>query len=121
MKSITKYLGIELITLFLFFTFTTTAYAKRSPAPEVPAVVYHGVVYSASYHKGGVIDAYSVKTKHLLWKKQIYFVKYNPHLERDVQDVYIKKMKLHHGHLLIKDERNRVYSLDLYTHRVRMM
>ena len=60
------------------------------------------------------------KFKHQWWRIQIYNIKYDPALEQDVQDVFIKTMSLDkkNNSLLISDERSRTYVLDLTTKAV---
>ena len=120
MRKIFKVIRFELVALLVFFALTT-AYAKRAPAPEVPAVTYHGVNYLATYAHGGVIEAYSVKTKNMLWRKKIYDITYQPQLEKDIQDVFITQMHVKEGRLIIKDEKNHTYALNLKTHKVKYL
>lgn len=117
-----KFFKLICVSLALLLCFTvTTSYAKRAPAPEVPFVFNHGVKYFADYSNGGVIKAYSAKTKQLLWTVKIFNISYDPQLERDIQDVYITEMKVKRGYLLIKDEKHREYSLNLKTHQVKRL
>lgn len=118
MKIINKFIRFELIILFLFLA-VSTAFAKRMPAPDVPSIAYHGVIYSAKYSQGGIIEAQNATTKKLLWSKQIYQVHYIADLETDVQDVFIKNIKIKNGNLLITDEKDRYYSLNLKTRKIR--
>ena len=68
----------------------------------------------------GFVEARHPETKKLLWRIQIYNIKYDPALEQDVQDVFIKTMSLDkkNNSLLISDERSRTYALDLTTKAV---
>ena len=106
----------------LFFMLSIVVYAKRPPAPIVPDVISHGVRYEAGYHHGGVVEAFSNSKKNrLLWQKRIYRVKYDPYLGKDIQDIFITDLKLKRDLLIIKDEKNRKYSLNLRTREVRRL
>jgi hypothetical protein len=117
MNLLKKLLQFELILLLLFIT-STNVFAKRMPPPEVSPVIYHGVIYSAKYSTGGVIEAKDAKSKKQLWTKQIYHIHYISDLETDIQDVYIKAMKIKNGNLLITDEKDVQYLLNLKTRKV---
>ena len=103
--------------LLSFLMLSIVVYAKRSPAPIVPDVVSHDVRYHAAYNNGGVVQAFSKKNR-LLWHKRIYRIHYDPYVEKDIQDIFITDLKLKRNYLIIKDERNRKYSLNLMTHQV---
>ena len=72
-----------------------------------------GFEYRAPHSLMGCVEAIHIKTGVRIWWKQIYVVKYNPKLETDVQDIYIKKMRIKGNGLFIEDERSRKYSLNL--------
>ena len=57
----------------------------------------------------------------MLWIRQIYVVKYDPDLEGDVQDVYIKKIKVKGNSLIITNERKSEYQLNLKTLHVKVL
>ncbi len=119
-----KALGIFSLVLFL----ASTATAKRRAPEEVPAIVTDKAVYSAPHirrpqfpaRNPGFVEARHPKTKKLLWWIQVYQIKYDPNLERDVQDVFIKTMALDpkSNSLLISDEKSRTYVLSLATREV---
>ncbi|HEX4044943.1 MAG TPA: hypothetical protein VHZ76_04685 [Gammaproteobacteria bacterium] len=116
MKLINKFYGLLLI--FCILLLSSNSFAKRVPPPVVPAITHQGISYSAAYAKGGIIEAHDIKTKQLLWKAQVYRVQYKPALETDVQDIFITRMTLNKDRLLITDEKNRHYSVNIHTHRV---
>jgi hypothetical protein len=95
--------------------------AKRGPAPQVPPLEYEGVRYIAPNDQGnrGYIQARDAKTNRLLWEVTVYTVFINPALEEDVQWILIKKMSLRDGCLIVIDERNRAFNVDLKKHSVR--
>ncbi|MFO1490704.1 MAG: hypothetical protein U1F77_03385 [Kiritimatiellia bacterium] len=47
----------------------------------------------------------------MLWEKQVYAVKLDPNLEADVQHVFITKLEVADGALLVTNERGEVYSM----------
>jgi hypothetical protein len=66
----------------------------------------------------GFVVALDAATKKELWRAQIYQVVKDPDLEGDVQDVFITKLAKDGGALIVTDERNRTYRLDLTTKKV---
>ena len=63
----------------------------------------------------GFIEASVPKSGELIWSRQIYTVKYDPDLEGDVQDVFIKSITVQGNHLIITNERNSKYQLNLHS------
>jgi hypothetical protein len=116
--------------LFICITMAVSdnAFAKRpAPAPVIP-VRYRGMIYSAPpftkessgkpLQRGGYIEAHDAKSGKLLWRVRIYKTRYNPLLETDVQDVFITKLFLEDDTLIVADEKNRTFHLDLRTRHV---
>ena len=69
----------------------------------------------------GFIEARDLKSGKLIWSRQIYSVKYDPDLEGDVQDVYIKKIKVKGNSLIITNERKSEYQLNLKTLHIKVL
>jgi hypothetical protein len=63
----------------------------------------------------GFIEARDLKSGKLIWSRQIYVVKYDPDLVGDVQDVFIKSITVESNNLIITNERNSKYQLDLHS------
>ena len=114
-------------TATLILLLASGAMAKRTAPAQVPAITTNKAVFSVPHtpmgepaQSGGFVEAHDPKTKKLLWRIQIYNIKYDPALEQDVQDVFIKTMSLDkkNNSLLISDERSRTYVLDLTTKAV---
>ena len=83
------------------------------------------VEYSAPHGKSqnqmGCIEARKVESGELLWIRQVYVVKYDPELEGDVQDVYIKNLKVKGNSLIITNERKSEYQLNLKTLHIKVL
>lgn len=103
------------------------AMAKRMGPEEVPPIATDTAVFSAPHfpegnrpQNGGVVEARDPKTKKLLWQVQVYKIQYDPSLEKDVQDVFIKSMTLDQVHnlLILSDEKSRLFVLNLTTRKV---
>ncbi len=92
---------------------TQLVHAKRIPPPEVKPVIHKGIPYAAPPEHMGCVQARSVDKNRMCWLRQIYVVKYDVDLERDVQDVFIKGMILNNGVLVITNERGHEYHLNL--------
>jgi hypothetical protein len=94
--------------------------AKRMGPKPVAPVVYEGVEYSAH---GDGRDAYivatSVETKKELWKVRVFHTRIKPHLEEDVQWVFITHLKIEGESLLVRDEKARCYSVGLARHEAK--
>ena len=115
----------KIATLFLIALFAVPAavLAKRTPAPVVEPIVYNGVRYTVPNDKGtkGYVVARDIATGKQLWKKTIFRKCICPFVEHDVQWVFIKQMRLEEGRLVIVNEGDKAYSLDLKTRRVKQL
>jgi hypothetical protein len=98
----------------------TFAHAKRTPPPKVEPVVQEGVRYTAPNNDGkrASVRALDAKTDKLLWEVTVFRNTINPALEEDVQWIFIKKLRTADGNLVVIDERNRAYRVDLKTRAV---
>ena len=114
---------IARLVLIGFFALPTAVLAKRIPAPVVEPIVHNGVRYTVPNDKGtkGCVVAWDAATGKQLWTKTIFRKCICPFLEHDVQWVFIKQMRLEDGRLVIVNERDKVYSLDLKTRRVKKL
>lgn len=91
---------------------------RRAPKPVVPLVL-EGVRYSVPHDfLMGVVLATDVKTRTVLWHRQIYTVRIDPNLETDVQASYITRLKAEPGKLVVANDRGFTYQLDLATLQV---
>ena len=99
--------------------------AKRAVPSKVTPVQVGNIEYSAPHGKlqnqMGCIEARKVGSGELLWRRQIYVVKYDPDLEGDVQDVYIKNFKVKGNSLIITNERKSEYQLNLKTLHIKVL
>ena len=92
--------------------------AKRMAPTPVAPVVYDGVAYSAPTSAMGFVEARDEKTNQVVWVTKVYSVTYNPHLEADVQDVFITKLEFSDGNLLVTNENSEKYQVDPKTGKV---
>jgi hypothetical protein len=65
------------------------------------------------------VTAIDAATSRLLWKVKIFRTHVKPWVEEDNHWVFITNLSLLDGALLIRDEKNRCYTLDLKTQRVK--
>ena len=105
---------------------TLLAEAKRGAPAEVLPVTVGNIEYSAPHRNGthrkkGLLEARVPKSGELIWSRQIYTVKYDLDLEGDVQDVFIKSITVEGNHLIITNERNSKYQLDLNSLEVKVI
>jgi hypothetical protein len=93
--------------------------AKRLPPKKVEPLVYGDLQFTVS--RGGAVgevQAHNVSNPEnpcLIWKKTLYTVHYHPTLEKDVQDVFIRSLKIEDGVLVVENEHNEMYKLDPQT------
>ena len=113
---------------FIFSLLLTTllAEAKRGAPAEVLPVKVGNIEYSAPHRNGthkqmGFIEARDSRSGKLIWSRQIYAVKYDPDLVGDVQDVFIKRITVEGSNLIITNERNSKYQLDLNNLEVKVI
>jgi hypothetical protein len=106
------------IVLLCLFT-SICATAKRVPPKAVPPIVGDGIRYSAG---GDGKDSYVVATDEAsgktLWRVKVFHtrIKFWPG-EEDNQWLFISDLKLAGNFLLVRDEKNRCYSIYLNARR----
>jgi len=91
-------------------------------------VTAKGVVYKVphfgAFHdknqNGGFVQAWDAKTKKLLWDRMVYRTIYDRG-ETDVQDVFITKIRVIRDKLLVTNEADERFEMDLSTGRVRAL
>jgi hypothetical protein len=93
------------------------ASAKRIAPASVEPVVYEGIRYVAPNDDGrrGYIEAWDVKTNKKLWELTVFTNRIDPKLEADVQWVFINKLTIRDGMLMVTSERGATYQVDLRT------
>lgn len=97
--------------------------AKRSAPAAVPPVVVDGMRYEVprmgtpfgSPQECGTVVARRAGSGEVVWTRRVYTVVRDPHLEGDVQDVFIKALTLAPDgkHLEVLNERGKRFELDL--------
>lgn len=93
--------------------------AKRLAPKPVKPVTVAGVTYIAPGWPIGTVIAKDASSDRELWRKRIYTLRYDRHLEQDVQDVFITSLEVRDGNtLIITNERGERYILDLSTRKV---
>ena len=112
---------VFVFTAILAACFVSTCYAKRGVPAKVPVVKVGKTEYRSPSSQMGCVEAWDTGTKSLIWRRQIYVVKYQPALERDVQDVFIKTVKIKDSTLFVINENESEYELDLDTLKVKVL
>ena len=92
----------------------------RRVIPPVQQITHEGVIYSAPHEGscGGIIVAHDEKTGVKLWDKRVYGVEFFRNLEEDVQWILINSLSVTNNHLLIVNEANHSFLLDIPTRLV---
>jgi hypothetical protein len=91
--------------------------SKRLEPKKVNSVLHNGKEYSINHSKIGTIlvrDKDSKKEKIVT----VYTIDYDPNLEKDVQDVFIKSILIYNNYLLIQNESDSIYKMDLETNEI---
>ncbi len=99
----------------------SVAYGKRVAPRDVPSVSAGNTKYRAPRNHMGCIEAWDKARGKMMWRRQIYVVRYDLNLERDVQDVFVKMMELKGNVLIIRNERESEYQLDLKSLEVKVV
>jgi hypothetical protein len=91
--------------------------AKRLPSATVAPVVYDGTRYVAPNDDGrrAYIEAWDVQTNERLWELTVFTNRIETRLEEDVQWVFINKLNVRDGTLLVTSELGNTYQIDLKT------
>jgi hypothetical protein len=94
--------------------------AKRAATTKAEPVIYRGVRYVAPNDDGrrGYIEAWDLQTNRKLWDLTVFTNRIDPKLEEDVQWVFIDKLSVRDGELLVSSENGKVYRVDLKTKAV---
>jgi hypothetical protein len=103
------------LLLVIFALSATPCLARRVPAPRVAPVESGGIRYVAPNTNGRVayVEAWEIRTAKKLWTVTVFRNRVVPRLEEDVQWVFIKKLVVAKGRLVVTDERGRTHFVDL--------
>jgi hypothetical protein len=112
---------IILVIAFLYFSY---AFADRAAPHDVPPLIHNGIKYIVPHwggisnkrnQNGGYIEAWDIHTNKRLWELKIYTIKYDKKLEEDVQDIFINRIEIKNNKLLIWNEVNDKFIVDIDT------
>lgn len=91
---------------------------KRTPPQDLIPLEYQGIRYGVTHftdHPCAQVEAIDIKTGKVLWTREVYPLRYDSELESDVQDVFITDMYIENERLVVINENNEEYMLDLQT------
>ena len=114
----------QLVGIFVCCAFcAVSAMAKRVAPKDVPPIVTNGIQYSAKVDgRDSFVVATDVATGKNLWRVKVFHTRIEFWRgEEDNQWIFISDMKLNGDSLLIRNEKNRCYSIFLNTRRVKSM
>ncbi|MFH1868027.1 MAG: hypothetical protein ABH843_03550 [Candidatus Omnitrophota bacterium] len=117
---------IIIAVLFLSIINPGEVGAMRFPPKDVEPVIYNGVRYTAPHwpyqhggkQNGGYIEAWDADGGQKLWNLKVYTVEYDTSMETDVQDIFITSLNIENGKLIIVNEREDIYEVDIITKKV---
>ena len=117
-----------LFILFLLAGFLVShrVEAKRRPPKKIEPVVYDHIKYTApvfsesTNHKqlSGYIEAWDTRADKKLWELKVYDIKYDPGLDKSAQEIYITSLKAEFGNLIVTNELDDEYEVELATKKV---
>jgi len=98
--------------------------AKRIAVDYPDEVIVDGIKYGATYSEHlfsyeAYIEARDVKSDEVMWKKKIYSIFLSPLKEHDIQFVMIKKVSYENGSLVVVNEKDDRYLVNLETLEIR--
>jgi outer membrane protein assembly factor BamB len=110
---------VGILLLWMFGTICTSA--KRVPPKDIPPVVVNGTRYSANGDgKDSYVVATDVPSGNELWRVKVFHTRIEFWRgEEDNQWVFISDLKFAGNSLLVRDEKNRCYSIDMNTKHVK--
>ncbi len=100
---------------------------KRVGPPQVPPVQLDGLEIRALHwgrdaglgQNGGYIEAYAAGAMQPSWRLRVYSIDYDQQMEEDVQDCFIKTLRVTpEGLLRVTDERAREYLVNIESRHV---
>jgi hypothetical protein len=106
--------------IYFFILFSIIQFglqAKRVAPKKVQSIVYNNIEYSVDHSNIGYI-LIKDKNSNTIKNIKIYTIEYDNDLEKDVQDIFIINLKISNNNLLITNERNKVYRMDLSTYQI---
>ncbi|MDO8538270.1 MAG: hypothetical protein Q7S21_05275 [archaeon] len=95
---------------------------KRKAPKEIVPIINNGIKYNAPHfavlnkgmlHNGGYVEAINIKTNKRIWLKEVYKPKLNSNFEDDIQDVFITSLNLKNKKLIIINENNEKFEVEL--------
>lgn len=92
--------------------------SKRSAPQDVPPVIQDGIRYEATHfdnpcgQNGGCVAAFDAQTGTQLWSLRLYSPRYDQGVERDVQEVFVKSLRIDGGRLVATTEDNTSFVID---------
>lgn len=101
--------------IHILLMMSSVIFSKRMMPQPVKPVRLNGIEYSAP-HKfdcKGCVEARVIESDSLLWRKEIYSIQYDSTLETDVHDVFIKELKINNDSLIIINELNQEFMMDV--------
>ena len=113
------------LCIYIFLFSLSLCFAKRTPPPQVPSIIHNKYEYIADYKSGllsgkGVIIIKNIDTSEIVKTITIYKNRFNPFLEKDIQLIFIKDMKMiDNNKIRIYNERERLFELNLKNYKVK--
>jgi len=100
------------------------SFAKRIPVDYQDEIIVGGIKYGATYSEDlfsykAYIEARDVESNEVMWKRKVYSIFLSPLKEHDIQFVMIKKVSYENGSLVVVNEKDEKYLVNLETLEIR--
>ena len=112
---------VLVVAVLLLALAATALMAMREPPAPVAPVVHNGVKYTAPAEQMGYVVAFNASSGAKLWEQKIYDVKLDPTLEADIQFIYIRNLAIQGNELVITNEAEARYAMNLSSRAVRKL
>ena len=104
---------MRFLYLALVILSVTTAEAKRIAISEPITVSSQDHTFTTSTEECGILIIKSKSDPRKIKNKRVYRIWYNPFIEKDVQDIWIKDMFICDSKLWICDETDRIFTIEI--------
>lgn len=105
---------MKILFLSITLSLSSTVFAKRLAPPEVKPLTHAGLRYEIPHwvsdipkatHNGGYIRVVNTRNNVVICTKEVYVVKIDPQLESDVQDNFIRRIRIEKNEMIIESEK----------------
>jgi|GEM_PF-2841658 len=110
----------SILTLGLLLVLPSVTYGTKVFTNNMAIAQNKGIEYRAPWQQVGMVEAWHKNKNRMIWRKQIYVIRYNIHKKKGTQKVTIQKLRVLNKLQLLRivDSKGRVFLLHLKTLQV---